>query len=79
MFSQLYDVWKLQSSNNEKYTWCEQNVKSRLDYCFLSQNDIWTVLEYHVKSIISSTSMHRLSDHKAVVTQIEFLRNKRGN
>ena len=78
MFFQLYDVWKLQGSNNERYTWCERNVKSRLDYCFLSQNDIWTVLEYDVKSIISSTSMHRLSDHKAVVIQIEFLTNKLG-
>ena len=64
----VYDTWDMHNkeSNMCHYTWKDKNVKSRLDYIFVSKNSKLAVKYVTNKIVISDTVGQRVTDHKAV-------------
>ena len=75
---ELNDIGQLYTEDSNRFTWCERNISSRLDYFFISESNIWNINNYYADYVITSKVAKRLSDHKAIIVEMYFNINERG-
>ena len=76
----LSDIWELSNSTNGKthYTWQDHTTSSRLDYFLTSKGTTVEIRNILSKTVITDKIGKRLTDHKALIVNINICTPKRG-